>query len=780
MNEAQTRLEKIDPKLKNTGWNIVENSRILVEVPITPGRIGPTRRGMKADYILSYKGVKLAVIEAKSDELPVGEGVAQAKEYADKLKIRFTYASNGNEIYAIDMQTGEEGLVASFPTPDELWKKTFHLNNEWRDRFNAQPFYVAEGKPRARYYQEIAINRALETIADGKKRLLLTLATGTGKTFIAFQIAWKLFQTKWNVENPGGRRPRILFLADRNILANQAFNGFFGFKQDARVRIRPETVRRDGQVPTNGSVFFTIFQTFMSGVNDEYNFGQYSKNFFDLIIIDECHRGGANDESNWRKIMDYFTDAVQIGMTATPRCDANADTYGYFGEPVYRYSLKEGINDGFLTPFRHCKMQSNIDEYVYDPEDEVISGEVEEGRVYTEQDFYKGNITIKERDRARVREVLRYIGENEKTLVFCATQNHAAAIRDMINQEHHGNTMYCVRVTANDGEIGDQYLSEFQDNEKTIPTVLTTSQKLSTGVDALNVRNIVLFRPINSMIEFKQIIGRGTRLYDGKNYFTIYDFVRAYEKFNDPEWDGDPVCAVCGNNPYTCEKPNPEPEPVIDDPFPLPNPEPGDPPEPVDEENSKLEIRLSENHVRKIKHIHTVMFLNANGIPISSEEFLRTMFGRMPEFFNTVDDLREKWSAPDTRKELLQKMDDAGYGKDVLKNVRAVIEADNSDLLDVLEYIAYNIPPIDKDERVEKIGFYKNGLPLVEKEFVDYMIEIYLKSDIDDLETRKLPEILELKYGSIHEGVEKLGGNESVRNIFFEFQKKLFMIPKGA
>ena len=355
MNEAQTRLNKIDPALKKAGWNVAEQSHIIVEYAITNGRVSKSvaPKPLKADYILTYKGVKLAVVEAKSDEKDVSEGVAQAKQYAKMLNIRFTYATNGDKIYAMDMETGEEQEVSAYPTPDELWTWTFGDADEWRDKFNEQPLFN-NGTKTPRYYQEIAINKTLAAIAAGKDRILLTLATGTGKTYIAFQIAWKLFQTKWNVKKTGNR-PRILFLADRNVLANQAFNGFFGFAPDALVRIKPDSIRKNGKVPTNGSVFFTIFQTFMTGEDDKFVFGEYPKDFFDLVIVDECHRGGAKDESNWRAILEYFSPAVQIGLTATPRREINADTYKYFGEPVYQYSLKQGIADGFLTPFRHCK-----------------------------------------------------------------------------------------------------------------------------------------------------------------------------------------------------------------------------------------------------------------------------------------------------------------------------------------------------------------------------------------------------------------------------------------
>jgi len=771
MNESDTRLQKIDPKLKASGWG-TGDSLIKTEFKISNGRISATVKPTpkKADYILIHKGVKLAVVEAKSDEVGYKEGVMQAKEYAKMLCIRFTYATDGDHIYFMDMSTGEEYDVDSFPTPDELWNMTYGDVDEWRDKFNAQPLYLTEGRS-PRYYQEIAINKTLEAIAKGKNRILLTLATGTGKTFIAFQISYKLFETKWNVKKTGNR-PRILFLTDRNILANQGFSGFFGFKQDALVRIDPKSIKKDGKVPTNGSVFFTIFQTFLTKNGEEVNYGQYHKDFFDLIIIDECHRGGAKDESNWRKIMEYFNEAVQIGLTATPRCDANADTYGYFGEPVYRYSLKDGIEDGFLTPFRHCKMQSNIDDYIYSPEDEVLSGEVEEGKVYTEHDFYNGNIIIKDRDRARVKEFMKYIGINEKTIVFCSTQSHAAAIRDMINQEAKalGNTNpnFCVRVTANDGAQGEQYLKEFQDNEKMIPTILTSSQKLSTGVDALNVRNIVLLRPVNSMIEFKQIIGRGTRLYEGKYYFTIYDFVKAYEKFNDRDWDGEPVCLKCGNNPCTCTKTKPRPYKMREEEE-IPKVE-----QPPFEYKKTLEIRLSDGSRRNIQHIKTDMFWGADGKPVSTEEFIKSMFGKLPEFFNDSADLHKQWGNPDTRKALLGKLEAAGFGKEILEKVRTLINADNSDLLDVLEFISYNKTPIDRKVRAEKAESYKNTLSEKQSAFVDYIVQLYVMSGIDELDTSKLPDLLKLKFGSVPEGINALGGPMEARNTFFGFQERLY------
>jgi len=771
MNESDTRLHKIDPKLKAAGWGVTEGSRITTEYTFTRGKISQTQKGKpkRADYVLIYKGVKLAVVEAKSDELSYAEGVAQAKDYAKMLGIRFAYATNGNEIWEMDFYEHEQGFVESYPSPDELWQRTYGQANEWRDKLNEQPFY-SDGMKQPRYYQETAVRKVLEGIAKGERRILLTLATGTGKTFIAFQIAWKLFQTRWNLKKTG-TRPRILFLADRNVLANQAMRDFGGFKSDAMVRIKPGSVAKNGEVPTNGSIFFTIFQTFMCGPDDSPYFGQYPKDFFDLVIIDECHRGGAKDESNWRSILEYFEPAVQLGLTATPRVDQNVNTYTYFKYHAYEYSLKQGIEDGFLTPFRHINMKSNIDEYIYSPDDEVVSGDVKLGKVYTEEDFYHGNIKIRQRDEARVKEFLDGMGETEKGIVFCATQAHAAEIRDMINAYRRKNG-YCERVTANDGEMGETFLEEFKNNEKTIPTILTTSEKLSTGVDAKNVRHIVLLRPVNSMIEFKQIIGRGTRIYDGKYYFTIWDFVQAFRKYSQPDWDGEPVCPKCGNNPCTCIKKHREVIDVV--------PEEGEGAwcarDDGEETNmpEKLEIKLSDGRVRRIKFINDVMFWGADGKPISTQKFIEEMFGRLPDFFSSSEDLHRIWADPDTRDALLEKLEEAGYGEDVLKDIRKIIDAEECDLLDVLEYIAYNTTPIERRIRAQRIDDYYRNLSEAQKQFVEYIVNAYIKSGVDELRMNKLKTLLSLKFGSVPEGISALGGAPVARQVFKDFQHHLY------
>src|SRR3989339_99210 len=698
MNESETRAEYIDPKLKASGWGEVEGSKVLREFRITDGKIqtGGTRcKPEIADYVLVYKNQKIGVIEAKAENLEVGEGVAQAKAYAEKLQINYTYATNGKEIYEMSLATGEEKSALDFPTPDELWNKTFHSTssgqvsdwNEWKEKFASIP---NEGEYGKRYYQEIAINNVVNAVAEEKDRILLTMATGTGKTAVAFQVAWKLFQTRWNLKRDGARRPRILFLADRNILADQAYNNFYAFPSDALVRINTLDIRKKGGVPMSGSVYFTIFQTFMSGPDGAPYFGDYPPDFFDFIIIDECHRGGANDESNWRGILDYFSPAVQLGLTATPRRQDNVDTYRYFGEPVYTYSLKEGVNDGFLTPFKVKRVKTTLDEYVYISDDQIVEGEVEEGKIYTEPDFNK-IIEIKEREAKRVRIILDEINQDEKTIIFCATQDHALAVRDLVNQmKKSSNPNYCVRVTANDGARGEQFLREFQDNEKTIPTILTTSQKLSTGVDARNIRNIVLMRPVNSMIEFKQIVGRGTRLFEGKEFFSLYYFGDAYPHFADPGWDGEPL------EPESPPVPKPPKDPIEPD-------EGGSDGEEGEtgEKRKKIKIKLRDGKEREIQHMMSTSFWSADGKPISVEEFLENLFGALPEFFTTEEELRTLWSNPLTRRILLEKLDAAGFGREELGTLQKLIDAEKSDLFDVLEYVFNSdTVPMSREARV--------------------------------------------------------------------------------
>ena len=831
MNEAQTRLDLIDPALKAAGWGVVEESRIRVEFPITQGRlIGQGRRAqpLEADYILEYRNKRLAVVEAKADEKGYTEGVGQAKDYAGRLDIRHAYSTNGRKIYGIDMEEGTEGDVAKFPTPAELWEMTFPAPagdgspteeargaQALKTRLDSVPFALFRGKYQPRYFQRVATERTLDAIAAGKNRLLLTLATGTGKTAIAFHICWKLFHAKWNLRRDGSRTPRVLFLADRNILADQAFNSFGEFEEEALVRITPFEIRKKGSVPKNGSIFFTIFQSFMAGgvqVETEeddqwprmspaaaptaprdalpmaaeeeipYNpprphFGEYPPDFFDLIIIDECHRGGARDESRWRGILEHFSPAVQIGLTATPKRDVNADTYAYFGEPLYTYALKDGINDGFLTPFKVKEIDTTIDDYIHTPGDTVEEGEVIEGREYPEEEFNR-SIEIRQREEYRVKLFLDLIDQNQKTLVFCATQPHAAMVRDLINQHaKNKNPDYCHRVTADDGEIGETHLRDFQDNEKTIPTILTTSQKLSTGVDAPEIRNIVLLRPVKSMIEFKQIIGRGTRLFGGKDHFTIYDFVDAHEHFQDPEWDGEPIepdppgpdgeprpCPRCGEIPCACPPPEPEPCPECRNiPCACDNPP-----------RQMVKITLSDGTAREIDHMVKTTFWDPSGVPIRAEQFLRQLYGDLPTLFGSEEELREVWSLPGTRRKLLEELSEKGYSSAQLEGLRKIVHGEDSDLFDVLNYIAHHRDLVPRLERAEQARIHFSDYHPKQQEFLNFVLKQYVRAGVGELDDQKLPELLELKYQAIADAKSELGDLQAIRDTFIGFQQHLY------
>ena len=844
MNEAQTRFNKIDPKLRDAGWGIVPGSKILVEQSayIAPGRITTTgnKNPKKADYILEYKGMKLAVIEAKSDEKDVSEGVKQAKEYAEALKIRYTYSSNGDDIWFIDMgiknSKGEyiipskEHDIDHFPTPRDLWQMTFPEKNPWRDKFNLCALNRSGGR-QPRYYQEIAIKNVLEAVAKQRNRILLTMATGTGKTYTAFQICWKLTQTKWNIRRSEGhlsslkdgrvstdedevntkgveRAPRILFIADRNILANQAINDFDQFPEDAMCRITPKELKKNNyKVPTARNLYFTIFQTMMTspnaqkaeeqgiklpeGADDQPYYMQYERDFFDFIIIDECHRGGANDESEWRKLMEYFDSAYQLGMTATPRRKDNANTYAYFGEPVYTYSLKQGIEDGFLVPFRVDISTSNIDDYQWKEGDIVKSGEIDPEKIYTESDFYNGRIQIKERDEHRVQELLNKIDPDEKTIIFCATQKHAMIVRDMVNKhKKRPANNYCERVTADDGEVGEATLRAFQDNEKLLPTILTTSYKLSTGVDARNVRNIVLMRPVQNIVEFKQIIGRGTRLFDKKYYFTIYDFVGACDMFKDPDWDGDTYCPVCGNWPCTCKKrsvdhndydeeeggfygamedyypPEPDPCPICGH---LPCTCAGP-------KTNLIDIKLSNGRRLSLETTWEQKIFFGDEF-ISLDEYVKKLFGRIPDFFSDANDLREKWANPETREQLLRTLDEAGFAEEKLLLLKNMLKMQKCDLLDVLEYIAYDSTPIERAKRVELVKKkYVDTLNEEQREFDNLILQYYVNNGFKELGADNLKTFITIKFNSMSDAKERLGMSVSdIRDHYFELQRRLYV-----
>lgn len=775
LNEAETRADKIDPRLKNDGWETKNNIRVRREFPINIGKIkssGIRDSILKADYVLEYKNKKLAVVEAKKSCIDINEGIAQAKIYAQKLNILKAYSTNGEKIYEINFKINEngemfissEGEIDKFHSPKELIDNIYEKQNEWKDRFDKISFQPFQEKSEIRYYQEIAINNALTAISNKQKRVLLTLATGSGKTVIAFHICWKLFQSKWNKNFDGSRTPRILFLADRNILADQAFNAFSSFDENALCRFTPEEIAKKGSVPTGASIYFTIFQSILSGPKNNEYFEQYPPDFFDLIIIDECHRGGANDESSWRGIMEYFSSAVQIGLTATPKREINTNTYKYFGNPVYVYSLKDGIEDGYLTPFKVRVIQTDKDNYVYEEEDVIIQGDIDKNKNYIEKDF---NLTIKmpARETKRVQLMLENINPKEKTLVFCRDIEHAGDIRNIINKLSVNPAVnYCVRVTSDDGELGETYLRQFQDNDKSLPTILTTSRKLSTGVDARNIRNIVLLRPINDMVEFKQIIGRGTRLFKNKNFFTIVDFVKASELFSDPDWDGEPEEII----KETKKKDNKNKEDDQNE---------TKKEETVERKKEKIIVELAKGRELEIKSMTTTLLLH-DGKTVTPQEFIKKIFNiiKLPNFFNNEEELKKIWSSPITRQQLLINLEKNGFGKQDLKNVQELIDANDSDLFDVLEYIAFSKKPISRLERVSSAEneIFKT-LNENQKEFINFVLNRYIKDGVEELELEKLSDLITLKYKALYDGEKALGEISEIKNIFVDFQKHLYL-----
>ncbi len=476
-SESDTRANLIDPALYASAW---DGRTITREYYFTDGRklIG-NKRGKRyfVDYLLSYKNTNLAIVEAKAEDKDPLDGLQQSINYAQKLRIDYVYATNGHKIYEHSLIDGNGKFIENYPTPDELFKRKYGQVASKQENIITYPFHL-EGGLRPRFYQQIAVQKTIEAIANAQNRILLTLATGTGKTYIAFQIVYRLFQSKWNRDGVD-RRPKILFLADRNVLADQAYNTFNPLEKDI-IRLNGKEIKnRGGKVPTNANIFFAIYQSIADNKNrvvelseqecqDDVTgyYRQYPKNFFDLVVIDECHRGSANDESSWRKILEHFDSAVHLGLTATPKRDDNGDTYKYFGEPIYEYSLKDGINDGFLTPYKVKRIQTNIDEYKFDPND-IITGELEKQIVALEQ--FEREVVIPKRTELIAKTILENMNTMDKTIVFCVNQKHALDMKVAIDKfKKVKDSNYCVRVTSDEGEIGRVFLEAFQNNDKDI------------------------------------------------------------------------------------------------------------------------------------------------------------------------------------------------------------------------------------------------------------------------------------------------------------------------
>ncbi|RKW21873.1 DEAD/DEAH box helicase, partial [Candidatus Gracilibacteria bacterium] len=775
-SEADTRHKFIDSQLERDGW---QKKQIICEFDFTDGRKLPgNKRGerKKADYILSYKGVKLAIIEAKKYSKEPTEGLEQAKQYAKILNIRFVFSTNGQKIYQFDMQTGFGGFVENYPEPEKLYEMVFGSENITKNILLQQNYLVSDKKPR--YYQEIAIQKTMEAIAEGKNRILLNLATGTGKTVIAFQICYKLFEAKWSLDGIVKRRPKILFLADRNVLVDQAMNTFNYFEKDYKKINGKEIKKRGGEVPKNANFFFAIYQALTGGnlsdddgqeeILEEKYFEKYEKDFFDAIIIDECHRGGAKEDGNWAEILKYFDSAVQIGMTATPKREENRDTYKYFGKPVYEYSLKSGIDDGFLTPFKIKRIKLNIDEFVLQSSDTIVSGEVKKN-IYDVKDMDK-NIILEERSDLIAEMILNQINKFDKTIIFCVDQGHALRMRDAINKyKTVTDPDYCVRVTSDEGEIGRNFLERFQDNDANIPVILTSSQMLTTGVDAKNVRNIVLVRNIGSIVEYKQIVGRGTRVFDGKDFFTIYDFVGSSIRFIDEIWEG-PADNIEEINEKEAKTKKEKIE-NIDEVEPIENPLEEKPKE-------KLVVILGENREVKVIDIETYYMDPASGRLLSTEDFLKKLFSELPKLYENEHQLRMTWADPDKREELLRKLASLGFDKEQFAALKKMFCAEKSDIFDILSYISYETEIKNRKQRsVFGKHFASNYTNPEAKEFLEFLTDLYENNGILDFAKEKLTAKVDLfGHGTTMEIAEQFGGPNELVKAYYGIQKALYEV----
>ncbi len=774
--EADTRVKLIDPQIKLSDWL---ESHIVREYYFTDGRklIGGARgKQYYVDYLLSFQNTNLAIIEAKAENKDPLDGLQQSINYAQKLKIDFVYATNGHKIYEHNLLTGKGDWVENYPTPSELFERKFPSITPSKEKIIKQPFHF-EGNMKPRYYQQIAVDKTLEAISNGKERVLLTLATGTGKTYIAFQIVYRLFEAKWSREGTE-RRPKVLFLADRNVLADQAFNTFNPLEKDI-IRVNGKEIRkRGGKVPTNANVFFAIYQSIAERKSDEFDeendvtayYKQYPANFFDLIVIDECHRGSANDESSWREILDHFGTAVHLGLTATPKRDDNGDTYKYFGDPIYEYSLKEGINDGFLTPYKVKRIQTNIDEYRFNPND-IIQGELEEQIVAL--DKFERQVVIPKRTELIAKTILEQMNPMDKTIIFCVNQKHAIDMKIAIdNHKTVKDNNYCVRVTSDEGEIGRDFLEAFQNNDRDIPTILTSSKMLTTGVDAKNVRNVVLTAPIRSMTEFKQIIGRGTRVFEGKDFFTIIDFVGATNLFYDDAWDGLPEEQVDDTAVDTTD--------VVEEPKPDYGSSTGSDtditkPEPV-EGKEKVTIDIKGRKL-KVINIETT-YVGEDGIPLKTHEFLEFLVGILDKFFHDEAQLREIWSDPVKREELLEKLRSMQIDEVQLEELKSIFEAEESDIYDVLAHLSFNLDIKTRSDRAFAVHYrkyiekYHNDKV---KAFLEFILERYEKDGVREMGSDKLSSLIKLS--GIDRGVLKdafVSDGTSAREGYFGLQREIY------
>ena len=784
-SEADTCRKFVVPKLQSAGWDNDPHS-IAEQRTFTDGRIfvignkASRRKQKRADYILRYtRDIALAVVEAKPEFKLPGDGLQQAKDYAETLGVKFAYSTNGTGIIEFDYLTGVEQTLDAFPTPDELWQRQMHGSKLTKAAAGCllTPGLHATGRT-PRYYQEIAINRALEHILSGKRRTLLTLATGTGKTFIAFQICWRLWSGRWSRAGEF-RRPRILYLSDRNILVDDPKDKDFARFEAARWKIE------NGVVNKSREMYFAIYQALAKDEVRPGLYKEYPPDFFDLVVVDECHRGSARDDSNWREILDYFEPAYKLGMTATPLREDNRDTYLYFGNPIYTYSLKQGIEDGFLAPYRVHRIQTSFDAVGWRPDKGQLDRygrEIPDGE-YQTKDFERV-VALRVRTQAIARNIADFMKETDrfaKTIVFCVDQEHAEDMRhelvklnsDLVAQHPD----YCCRVTADEGDIGMGHLSRFQDVETQSPVILTTSKLLSTGVDVPTCKNIVLARVINSLVEFKQIIGRGTRVRDdyGKLFFSILDYTgSATRMFADPDFDGEPELldeVTIGDDgiPITETKKTVRPE------------QPAQPDDRqvivvVGDDASKPPRKYYVDGGTVLIAAQLVYELDSDGKQLRVVELTDYTAEKVRKLFPNSAELRKKWADAGQRTEIILQLAERGISFDELAKVTNQPDADPFDLLC---NVAFNAPLRSRRERAERLKkeekqFFDKYQPEARK-VLDELLEKYAEFGAAQFE---IPEILKVppisEHGRVPEIAALFGGPDELREAVTRLQALLY------
>ncbi len=783
LTEADTCRKFVVPKLQAAGWDDPPHA-INEQRTFTDGRVlfvsNGARRGRqkRADYLLRYRSdFPIAVVEAKARNRPASDGLQQAKDYAEILGLKFAYASNGSELIEFDYTTGVERGLAEFPRPEELWHRLRAADAITDDRVAdilLTPSHPDRAKP-LRYYQELSVNRAVQAVLQGCRRLLLTLCTGAGKTAVAFQICWKLWTAGWNARGVG-RKPKLLFLADRNVLVDDPMAKDFRPFGDARQKIG------GGVAVKSRDMYFAIYQAIARDENRPGLYRDYPRDFFDLVLVDECHRGSARADSNWREILEWFEPAYQLGMTATPRRQDNTDTYAYFGDPLYEYSLAQGIADGFLAPYRVHRIITDYDAAGWRPargERDRYGRQIPDAE-YATKDFER-SVALRARTWAIARHLTGFLRQTDrfaKTIVFCVDQEHASEMRhalvslntDLVKQYPD----YICRVTADEGDIGSAHRAKFQDVETRTPAVLTTSQLLTTGVDAPTCKNIVLARVVGSMPEFKQIIGRGTRLRPdyGKLAFNIIDYTgTTTEKFADPAFDGEPVgerkAVLDAAGAVLEEQETPEPVASAEEFDVLPEID-----EPPAAEPRKLYV--DGGWVEILRHL--VFELDAEGKRLSVRQLTDYTGDKVRTLYPSAAELRKDWREPGPRARLVEDLEQRGIALETLAESVGKPEADPFDLLC---HLAYNAPLRTRRERAERLRreeedfFARFGRPA--REVLDALLEKYTEHGSTQF---TLPDILEVPpfdgWGNVIELADRFGGGEALRGAVSQLQRRLY------